>query len=195
MRSEGIQGGGIALIIYAACVAAAYGWAGFEARASLFLHPEPWLAAPWPYRWMLSGLLGIILGLIAVRITQEWAKHDARGQELHREFRACLGQPSHAQITQIAISSALAEECLFRGAMLPSWGWAVSTVAFGVVHMGRGKVFWPWTLWALLMGALLGGLFALTGVLLGPMLAHAIINYANLFFLRDVNPDRALILP
>ena len=38
------------------------------------------------------------------------------------------------------------------------------------------------------MGLLFGEVFAMTGSLLGPLLAHALINHSNLRFLRDNGP-------
>ena len=43
--------------------------------------------------------------------------------------------------------------------------------------------------WATVMGLLFGILFAATGSLVGPIVAHAIINAANLRFLRDNDPE------
>jgi membrane protease YdiL (CAAX protease family) len=42
-----------------------------------------------------------------------------------------------------------------------------------------------WAIWATVMGVLFAALFLATGSLLGPILAHAAINVANLRFLRD----------
>jgi membrane protease YdiL (CAAX protease family) len=41
------------------------------------------------------------------------------------------------------------------------------------------------------MGLGLGAIFELTGSLLGPLLAHAIVNALNLGFLRDHDPAAA----
>jgi hypothetical protein len=39
------------------------------------------------------------------------------------------------------------------------------------------------------MGALFGLVFAATGSLVGPLVAHFAINHVNLRFLRDHDPD------
>ena len=44
-------------------------------------------------------------------------------------------------------------------------------------------------LWATVMGVLFGCVFAATGSLAGPIVAHAMINGANLRFLRDNDPS------
>jgi hypothetical protein len=43
--------------------------------------------------------------------------------------------------------------------------------------------------WATVMGLLFGCVFAATGSLAGPIVAHAMINGANLRFLRDNDPS------
>jgi membrane protease YdiL (CAAX protease family) len=43
--------------------------------------------------------------------------------------------------------------------------------------------------WATVMGLLFGGIFAATGSLVGPIAGHALINGANLRFLRDNDPS------
>jgi hypothetical protein len=51
-----------------------------------------------------------------------------------------------------------------------------------------GPSRWVWVAFATLVGALQGTLFAATGSLVGPLLAHAIINAVNLAYLRDFDP-------
>ena len=71
---------------------------------------------------------------------------------------------------------------------MPLVGVVVSSVAFGVLHQIGGRARWGWIGWATLMGLLFGEVFAMTGSLLGPLLAHAAINHSNLRFLRDNDP-------
>jgi hypothetical protein len=47
-----------------------------------------------------------------------------------------------------------------------------------------------WIAWAMIVGAALGAIFALTGSLVGPLLAHAVVNAVNLSYLRDHDPER-----
>ena len=56
----------------------------------------------------------------------------------------------------------------------------------------RGRARWVWAAWATVMGLLFGALMLATESLLGPIVAHAAINVANLRFLRDtdVEPDK-----
>jgi membrane protease YdiL (CAAX protease family) len=52
----------------------------------------------------------------------------------------------------------------------------------------KGPSRWVWAGWATVVGLMLGAIFALTGSLVGPLLAHAVINAANLAYLRDHDP-------
>jgi hypothetical protein len=89
----------------------------------------------------------------------------------------------------VAVASATGEELLFRGLVLPLVGVVASSVVFGALHQIRGPARWGWMVWATVMGLLFGCVFAATGSVAGPIVAHAMINGANLRFLRDNDPS------
>ena len=89
----------------------------------------------------------------------------------------------------LGIASAASEELFFRGLLASTFGLILSSLAFGLLHQMRGRVRWVWAGWATVMGFLFGALFLATGSLLGPLLAHAAINVANLRFIRDTDVD------
>jgi uncharacterized protein len=95
---------------------------------------------------------------------------------------------SLGHILLLAGLSSLGEELLFRGLLAPSIGVAMSAVLFGLAHQIAGPSRWVWVGWAAVIGAGLGAVFAATGSLLGPLLAHAVMNAANLAYLRDNEP-------
>jgi membrane protease YdiL (CAAX protease family) len=94
-----------------------------------------------------------------------------------------------AEIAAIAAASASAEELLFRGLLVPVVGVVLSSLVFGAMHQVRGRARWGWMAWATVMGLLFGTTFAMTGSLVGPLLAHTAINHFNLRFLRDHDPS------
>ena len=51
---------------------------------------------------------------------------------------------------------------------------------FALLHIGPSSRFVPWTVSALLMGVVLGGLFVLTGDLLAPIAVHFTVNLLNM---------------
>lgn len=77
----------------------------------------------------------------------------------------------------------LSEELLFRGVMLPAFGFnltavVVSSVLFGVLHL-NGKQQWPYVVWATVVGFLLGYSALATANLLVPIVAHVITNIVS----------------
>lgn len=109
-------------------------------------------------------------------------------RELHRDFRDLLGPLQKREILVFAVSSGVAEELLFRGAMLPAFGLTASSLIFGVVHIAPRPPRWVWPAWAGAMGLAFGALFEYTGSLAGPIVAHALINLVNLRYIDRFNP-------
>jgi uncharacterized protein len=106
--------------------------------------------------------------------------------ELEHLLANAIGPLSPEEVIALALISGFAEELFFRGAMLHSWGFVASTLIFGLVHTGRGA-FRYWTVFALLAGALFGGIVLLTGTLFPAILAHILVNAVNL---RQLNLKR-----
>ncbi|WP_309235793.1 MULTISPECIES: CPBP family intramembrane glutamic endopeptidase [Planktothrix] len=77
----------------------------------------------------------------------------------------------------------LSEELLFRGVMLSDLGLTplalvVSSIAFGVLHFS-GSQQWPYVIWAIIVGFLLGYSAIATGNLLVPIIAHVLTNFMS----------------
>lgn len=137
--------------------------------------------------------LGALVGVAAVAATRRLVRTTAWGRRMHTELRDAVldleGDPS--AVSLIALSTALGEELLFRGAALASlaaWVGAplalvATSIAFGLVHVPSSRALIPWTLTAIVMGLVFGLLYALTGEVLAPIAAHAVINHENLHFL------------
>jgi len=71
----------------------------------------------------------------------------------------------------------------------PAIGFVPASIVFGLVHIGPVRRFWPWTIMAVAMGFVFGGLFELTGNLAGPLAAHFLINYENLHYITSHDPE------
>lgn len=183
--------GALAYGLLSALVLAA-GW--FWLERSPFAHPEPWMELSAPVSALYSLLLGAVFGgalVIASRISVgrfRWA------QRLHQEFRPVARQLSPGGVITLALLSALGEELLFRGLLQPVLGLLPQALVFGILHQMRGPSRWVWVTWAGCVGLGLGALFSLTGSLLGPIAAHAIVNGLNLSYLKahDVQPARGV---
>lgn len=162
----------------------ALAWARLGGERWPWTLDTPWLDAPYGSRLLISLLLGLALGLAVVGATPWLLQRAEWARALHRELKPIIEPLSAADIRWLALSSGFAEELFFRGAMQPVLGLLLTSLIFGAVHTGPKRALLVWTLWAFLMGVLLGLIFELTGVLWGAVLAHVWINARNLAFLQ-----------
>ena len=149
---------------------------------------DGWLGTRGAASWLVSLGLGVLLGATTVAATPPMVRRWRWARALYLALRPAVHRAGDGALLSVAVASAVGEELLFRGLFVPLVGVVVSSVAFGVLHQIRGRGRWGWIGWATLMGLLLGEIFAMTGSLVGPLVAHAAINHSNLRFLRDSDP-------
>jgi membrane protease YdiL (CAAX protease family) len=138
---------------------------------------------------VLSSLgAGVCIGALTIAATRVMVRRAAWARALHSALRPTVHRAHDAMLLAVAMASALGEELLFRGLLVPVLGVVLSALVFGALHQVRGEARWGWMAWATLMGLIFGVVFAATGSLAGPIVAHAMINAANLRFLRDNDP-------
>ncbi|MCC6874574.1 MAG: CPBP family intramembrane metalloprotease [Sandaracinaceae bacterium] len=180
----------LAAVLYAALSAAGLAWGALAGRPNVAVHAEPWLAlVPWKAH-LASLAMGVLLALFTVWSTRVLVDRAAFARRLHDEFRRLLGPMSRATVALLALGSSVGEEIFFRGAMQPWAGWLATSVVFGLLHVGPSRTLLPWTVWAVAMGLCFGAIFESTGSLVGPLVAHAWINYRNLRFIGASDPRR-----
>jgi membrane protease YdiL (CAAX protease family) len=138
-----------------------------------------------PEAWQLEAApaLGIALGLGVVGLTRLATRHFQWARDLHTSFRDLLGPLTAREIVILALASAIGEELLFRGALLPWFGLWLQAAVFAALHIGPGRRFLPWTLSAFVLGLAFGALAKWTGNLGGPIAAHFAINFLNLRYI------------
>lgn len=178
MTSSGRFHVGGAVAFYVAVLGIALGWGALRGDVNIFVLPAESLGGTLDLPWRVGLGIGVgSLAVVAARLISrfQWARR------LNAEFRRLLGPLSLAQVTLLAIASAVAEEAFFRGAMQPDLGLVPTSVIFGLLHVGPGRAFWPWTLSALAAGFALGAVTHYTGDLLAATLAHFTVNYFNLW--------------
>lgn len=151
-------------------------------------HPAPWLVLRRPSSVGLSAVLGLALAAVAIAATRVVTVRFEWGRRLHRDLRPMASRLSIGHILMLAGLSSLGEELLFRGLFTPAIGVVLSAMLFGLAHQIAGPSRWVWVGWASVVGVGLGAVFAATGSLVGPLLAHAVINSVNLAYLRDHEP-------
>jgi len=174
----------IALSVYIPLALVALAWAWLDRNRLAWSLDVSWLSGSYPARLGLSLALGATLALVVVAATPALVKRTSWARLLHAELKEIISPLSSTEITLLAVASGLSEELFFRGALQPVVGLLLASVIFGAFHLGPKKVFLAWTFWAFVMGLLLGSIFALTGVLWGPVLAHVGINQRNMTFIR-----------
>jgi membrane protease YdiL (CAAX protease family) len=146
---------------------------------------DAWLGTRGPAAWLLSLGLGVILGGGTTFATPALVRRFRWARALHLGLRPAVEGAGNPALAAVAVASAAGEELLFRGLLVPFAGVVASSIVFGALHQIRGRARWGWMAWATVMGLLFGSIFAATGSLTGPLVAHIAINHSNLRFLRD----------
>jgi membrane protease YdiL (CAAX protease family) len=147
----------------------------------------PWAEGPEPpalsVPWRIAA--GLAAGAVLVAASRAWTLRTEAGRALAGELARLLGPISLGRAWLFALASGLAEEAFFRGALQPRVGFLAATLLFAAAHFVPAAKLWGWALFALVAGALFGALFAATGDLLAPFLAHALVNGLNLRWLAS----------
>jgi membrane protease YdiL (CAAX protease family) len=158
-------------------VAGLAGWALARGTLGLdaFVEPGTW--------WIDLGL-GVVFGAGMLGAWEILRRLAPGARRVEAEIRRLLGPLSTSEALSLAVMSALAEEVAFRGA-LQSWlGWVPAALLFGLAHLGPGRPFRWWTLWALGGGLALGLLVVERGAIGGAIVAHLLVNGIQLQRLR-----------
>lgn len=174
----------LAAVFYIPLSLIAFVWAWLSDRRAPWTFDAQWMSGSFAARLGLSLILGVVLAAVVVVFTRTLVRRARWAQGLHRELKPLVEDLSTKEVAWLALSSGLAEELFFRGAMQPTLGLWLTSLIFGVVHVGPKRVFLAWTLWAFAMGVLLGAMFEWTGVLWGSVLAHVSINFFNMRFIQ-----------
>ncbi|MEM7137162.1 MAG: CPBP family intramembrane glutamic endopeptidase [Myxococcota bacterium] len=174
----------LAAFVYVPLSFAAVVWAAVGQGRDVWSLSEPWMDASYWTRLGVSLGLGMALGALVVRSTPFILARFAWAQALHAELAPLVRDLSFTQATWLAVLSGVGEELFFRGAMQPVFGLWLTSLIFGVLHVGPRRVFLAWGVWAFAIGVLLGALFALTGLVWGSVLAHVWINQRNFRFIQ-----------
>jgi membrane protease YdiL (CAAX protease family) len=147
--------------------------------------------------WWLDLLVGIGAALLLLGLWKGAGRAFPLAGELESQLARVLGPLTPVEVIALALLSGFAEELFFRGAVQGAFGLLPATIFFALLHSGPGRAFRLWTLFALVAGLLFGLLMEWRGNLLGPMVAHFVVNGVNLLRLASrgdsgrLPPDRA----
>lgn len=163
-----------AAIFYALLFAAAFIWIHLGGRGDLLFADLGEGLGPAVAVGLAAGGVVVAASILSHR-RMRWAR------ALEAEFRFVLGRRTPAEVAILALLSGTAEEVFFRGAMQPVWGIVWTSLIFGGIHFVPRRVYLPWTVLAIVVGFLFGGIYELTGNLYAPITAHVLINSVNLW--------------
>lgn len=163
------------------CLAIILGFAAIsklEGPAAFFkAAPAKLLTGADPAYGLAIGLLAGVLGAVASEI---FTRKTHWGRALARLLHQILGGLHVVDAILLALLSAVGEELLFRGVLLPYVGLASSSAIFGFAHLVPRKRLWVWSIWATAAGLAFGWMAIATGGLLAPIAAHFAVNAAGL---------------
>lgn len=86
----------------------------------------------------------------------------------------------------LSVLSAVGEEILFRGTIQPQLGLVLTSILFGLLHIGPGGLLSAWSVWAMGAGLLLGWMTDAQGNLWAAMICHFLINFYSMVRLQYV---------
>jgi uncharacterized protein len=160
--------------------------AAFLVRDNPFGAPS-WLGLSGAAAVLLSLFGGAITAVIFVVCTRIWAARSLQGRALAHDLASKTKEMSARQIVFIAASASITEEIFFRGALVPTAGVIVASLAFGALHLRAG---FGWAMLAGVFGIALGIVFMASGSLTGPLLAHFAVDAIALFSARETSVER-----
>lgn len=155
--------------------------------AMAFFHDSISTAFLWPSapmemgRLIASGLTAAGVLLVLSYFFEDWFESF---RELKSIIMQVLGKVSIPMAIYLSFVTSVGEELLFRGAIQPFAGLILTSVLFGMLHMGHKGLVSAWSIWALIAGFLLGWMYEETTSIWPPLIAHFGVNMVSILNLR-----------
>lgn len=159
------------------------------AKGWMQLGSVPLLTVYWSLNALLLGAgLGILITLASMVVYRIWPVYQ-RSADYYLQL--VLRPLVWFDLLWLGLLPGLSEELLFRGVMLPAFGFdtsglVVSSLCFGVLHLSSPRQ-WPYVIWATIVGFALGLSAIVTDNLVVPVIAHVVTNWLSsiVWKLRD----------
>jgi membrane protease YdiL (CAAX protease family) len=171
-------------VAYLAMAALGGGLAASFVEGGPWTVPAPWIELPSLVAASASASAGVALAFLLVVSSRYAMARAAWAGELAEALSPIASRLSDRGILAVALLSSMGEELLFRALLVPHLGVIGSSLLFGVIHQVRGPARWVWVAWATAAGLGFAALLQGFGSIVGPVVAHATVNAANLAFLR-----------
>ena len=141
-----------------------------------------WPSAPMEMgRIVLSGLIAAGVLLVLSYFFEDWFESF---RELKSIIMQVLGKVSVPMAIYLSMVTSIGEELMFRGAIQPFAGILLTSVLFGMLHMGHKGLISAWSIWALIAGYMLGWMYEETTSMWPPIIAHFGVNMVSILNLR-----------
>lgn len=127
---------------------------------------------------LLGFVIAVAIIVASTILSQVWADYRRSAEAYLDLIVTPLVIPD---LIWLGLLPGLSEELLFRGVMIPAFGYdlfavIVSSILFGVLHLSSVQN-WHYVLWAIVIGGVLGYSVYITGNLLVPIIAHSLTNF------------------
>ncbi|KAK8643483.1 hypothetical protein V6N13_012779 [Hibiscus sabdariffa] len=137
--------------------------------------------------WHLELITGLVMVISSCRyiLLKTWPNFSESSETANKQVLSSL-QPYDYLV--VAFLPGMSEEFLFRGALLPVFGFdwksvlVVSTL-FGVLHLGNGRKY-SFAVWATFVGIVYGYATIVSSSLVVPMASHALNNLVGALLWR-----------
>jgi uncharacterized protein len=130
---------------------------------------------------LLWGLgLGLSITLASTGVYHLWRQYRRNADEY---LTFVLKPLVWLDLIWLGLLPGMSEELLFRGVMLPAFGFnweavVLSSICFGVLHLSNPRQ-WAYVLWATLIGGVLATSALVSDNLLVPIVAHSLTNLVS----------------
>jgi uncharacterized protein len=149
-----------------------------------------------PYtEWARLGAVGALAAMLLLIFSYFFENWFESYRQLKNLITKLLGPCSFFTAIYLAFASAVGEEILFRGAIQPYAGIFITSILFGLLHLGQDGKISSWSLWAMAAGLLLGIVYESTGTIWAPVLAHFLVNAFSILKIRRSYQQWAILNP
>lgn len=164
----------LAFAFYGVLLLLAVGWAALtEPGLQLLTRTPVSRQVPW---WAA----GLGVGLALVTLTAVIEARSVAMRRVAAELAVLVLPVTWPRVIAMALLSGVCEEALFRGAMQHTLGYALTSLAFALLHGGVKVRYLPWSGFALLAALVFGLLAVEYQSPWPPALAHVVVNAVNL---------------
>jgi uncharacterized protein len=140
-----------------------------------------------PVRDSVIGLvvalaLAAVNYLLLVRARANWFVGGVRAV-YHELLVPLFSGLNRVSVIALGAAAGIGEEWLFRGVLQPTLGLLITSVLFGLAHVGGSRML-PFGVWAAAMGVMMGSLASASGGLIAPIVAHGVYDMLALEYIR-----------